>query len=402
MKKKIIIIALALLVLGIWTVRMFRGGIKLEMVGHGEMEKSYAFDALVIRDEKVINTQKSGVLESVVKDSQVVGKNRHVASIYESEIDDEAKSSLAAINARIDEITKARDELSGLAVAELRVESTMNLRTDEITQAIEDGNMEKVVSVHNELNLLNDKKNAMENGKNYTDDILNGLLESKAEYESKLGDSKEDLYSPIAGVYSTHMDGFEEIVTMSAIGTMTPYDFESIYKMKGTSPKDENSGAVCKIIDNSGWAVAFLASQKEISGFKEGSQVYVRTKNSEKDAKGRISYISTPVNGNYLVTVTSEESTEWANKERFISIDLIRNKYKGLKVPIKALHVADGKTGVYVVIDGIVYFKNVNVLYKDTSYAIVEEDNTAKGGLLLYDEVVVSSSKKLKSGDRIT
>ncbi len=402
MKKKIIIISLALIILGIWTVKMFRGGIKLEMVGHGEMEKSYAFDALVIRDEKVINAQKTGVLESVVRDSQLVRRNRHVASIYESEIDDEAKSSLAAINARIEEITKARDELSSLAVAELRVESTMNIRTDEITQAIEDGNMEKVVSVHNELNLLNDKKNAMENGKNYTDDILSGLMDSKAEYERKLGSSKQDLYSPIAGIYSPHMDGFEEIVTMSAVGTMTPYDFESIYKMKGTSPKDENSEAVCKIIDNSGWAVAFLATQKEIAGFKEGSQVYLRTKNSEKDAKGRISYISTPVNGNYLVTVTSEESTEWANKERFISIDLIRNKYKGLRVPIKALHVADGKTGVYVVIDGIVYFKKVNVLYKDASYAIVEEDNTVQGGLLLYDEVIVSSNKKFKSGDRIT
>ena len=172
MKKKIIIISLALIILGIWTVKMFRGGIKLEMVGHGEMEKSYAFDALVIRDEKVINAQKTGVLESVVRDSQLVRKNRHVASIYESEIDDEAKSSLAAINARIEEITKARDELSSLAVAELRVENTMNIRTDEITQAIEDGNMEKVVSVHNELNLLNDKKNAMENAFILADQLM--------------------------------------------------------------------------------------------------------------------------------------------------------------------------------------------------------------------------------------
>lgn len=399
-KIRIAVILVAAVILVIWLSGLFRGGIRTEMVGHGNMEKSYSFDAIVVRNETLINSSKSGVLESMVKDREVVRRGKHVASIYESEIDEEAKAELSAINVRIDEIKRAREESTGLAIGEFRMESTMDLRTADITRAIENGDAEKVVSIHSELNLLNDKKNAIQNGSDYSDDILDSLMKSKAEFEQKLGSSGEDLFSPVAGIYSTNIDGFEEIITTDSLGTMTPYDFEIIYKMKDDAKKEVSS--VCKIIDNSDWSVAFLATQKEIAGFKEGSSVYVRTKNSVSDSKARISYISTPVNGNYLVAVTSEVSCEWAVRDRFVTIDLIRNKYQGLKVPIKALRVVDGVTGVYTVVDGIVYFKKVNVLYKDSGHAIVEENNTQRGNLLLYDEVVVSSNKKLKEGDRIS
>jgi len=64
--------------------------------------------------------------------------------------------------------------------------------------------------------------------------------------------------------------------------------------------------------------------------------------------------------------------------------------------------VLDGQTGVYVVVDGIVKFKKVKVLYKDTGYVIVEENNASTGGLLLYDEIIVSSSKTFKDGEKIS
>ena len=89
-------------------------------------------------------------------------------------------------------------------------------------------------------------------------------------------------------------------------------------------------------------------------------------------------------------------------KDRFVKISLIKNKYSGLKIPVEALRVNDGKTGVYVVVDGIVKFKKAKVLYKDDGYAIVEENNISQGGLLLYDEVIVSSSRKVKEGDKIS
>ena len=179
-------------------------------------------------------------------------------------------------------------------------------------------------------------------------------------------------------------------------------DFNTIKNMKVSAEDIKKSGYQCKIIDNFTWSVAFTANKDEISKLKKGSVVYVRNANSPKDMKAVVSYISTPTNDKYVVIVTSDIKCDWAMKDRFVKIDLIKNKYSGLKVPIKALRVRDGKTGVYVVVDGIVKFKNANVLYKDSGYAIVEENNTSRGGLLLYDEIIVSSSKEYKVGDKIS
>lgn len=404
MKKILKIVAIPGIILIIVTIisLIFSDGITYEVIRHGEMEKSYSFSAMVIRNETVILSQKSGVLESHVDNGEMIRKNKHIASIYESKIDENTKRTIERINARIDEITKIKDQFSASEIGAYQLDGVMDSKMRDLSDAMEKGDMKEVTALANELNLLNDRKNALQKGADYTEDTLKALLAEKAEAEKELGSSKQDLFSPAAGIYTTDVDGFERLLTPNAIGEMTPYEFDAIKKMNENDRAKPKANEVCKIIEGTEWSVAFVATEKELSKLKEGSKVYIRAKNHEEDSEARISYISTPVNGNYLVIATSDKDCTWAMKERFVEIDLIRSKHTGLKVPIAALRVKDGKTGVFAVVDGIVYFKEVNVLYKDSVYAIVEEDNTSHGGLLLYDEVVVSSRRELKEGERIS
>ena len=404
MKKILKIVAIPGIILIIVTIisLIFSDGITYEVIRHGEMEKSYSFSAMVIRNETVILSQKSGVLESHVDNGEMIRKNKHIASIYESKIDENTKRTIERINARIDEITKIKDQFSASEIGAYQLDGVMDSKMRDLSDAMEKGDMKEVTALANELNLLNDRKNALQKGADYTEDTLKALLAEKAEAEKELGSSKQDLFSPAAGIYTTDVDGFERLLTPNAIGEMTPYEFDAIKKMNEKDRAKPKANEVCKIIEGTEWSVAFVATEKELSKLKEGSRVYIRAKNHEEDSEARISYISTPVNGNYLVIATSDKDCTWAMKERFVEIDLIRSKHTGLKVPIAALRVKDGKTGVFAVVDGIVYFKEVHVLYKDSVYAIVEEDNTSHGGLLLYDEVVVSSRRELKEGERIS
>ena len=404
MKKtvKILVISWIIFLILVIAVNLFNRSIKIEMVQHGEMEKAYSFDAMVIRDETVIKAKKSGVLESMVDDNEMVRKNKHIASIYESEVDGNTKSKLASINMRIEEISKVREESANVVSAGFIIESAMDDKVLELTRAMEEGDVQKAISAKSEINLLNDKKNVWKKGKDHTDDVLDSLIREKKEYEKKLGNAKEDLYSPVSGIYSTNIDGYEELLTSDAIGSMTPDDYNSILKMDISREEAIKKGYPCKIIDNFTWSVAFIAKEEEVSKLKKGSSVYVRNSGSSKDMYARVSYISAPERGKYVVVVTSDVSCDWAMKDRFVKISLIKNKYSGLKIPVEALRVNDGKTGVYVVVDGIVKFKKAKVLYKDDGYAIVEENNISQGGLLLYDEVIVSSSRKVKEGDKIS
>lgn len=404
MKKtvKILIVSWIIFLILVIAVNLFNRSIKIEMVQHGEMEKAYSFDAMVIRDETVIKAKKTGVLESMVDDNEMVKKNKHIASIYENEVDGNTKSKLASVNMRIEEISKVREESANVVSAGFIIESAMDEKVLELTRAIEEGDVQKAISAKSEINLLNDKKNVWKKGKDHTDDVLDNLVKEKKEYEKKLGNAKEDLYSPVSGIYSTNIDGYEELLTSDAIGTMTPDDYNSILKMDISREEAIKKGYPCKIIDNFTWSVAFIAKEEEVSKLKTGSSVYVRNSGSSQDMYARVSYISAPERGKYVVIVTSDVSCDWAMKDRFVKISLIKNKYSGLKIPVEALRVNDGKTGVYVVVDGIVKFKKAKVLYKDAGYAIVEENNVSQGGLLLYDEVIVSSSRKVKEGDKIS
>ena len=402
MKKafKLLLITVIVLFVGINAIKFFNPEIKTDMVQHGEMEMSYSLDALIIRNETVVTADRSGVLESMVTENEMVRKDKHIASIYESEVDESAKKKLIYINERINEIQTARAAATDNFSDDYRVESSIDSKVTEMISASESHDVSKLVRLKNELALLNDKKNALSGDTKKADEILNTLQAEKTQYEGKLSKSKQDLFSPASGIYSTNIDGFEKLVTDASTENLLPDDLETLLKTKITSEDIKKSQIVCKVIDSFEWAASVIVTQNELSNIKIGDTVYLRNHNFSDDAVATVTYISTPQNGKYVLTATSDATCTWATEERIASIDLVKKRYSGLKVPISAIRVKDDITGVYTVVDSIVHFKKVNILYKNNKYAIVEENNAQNGGLLLYDEVITSGNK-IKDGMRI-
>lgn len=403
MKKsvKLLIAAAVVVFAAVNILKCFNPKIKTEMVLHGEMEKSYSFDAMIIRDESVVKADSNGVLESMVSENEMVKKGKHVASIYENAVDENIKKKLIHVNERIAEIKNAGSSATDSFGDNYRAESNIDAKISEMIDASQERDVSKLVSIKNELGLLNDKKNALSGDSSQTREILNSLQKEKAGYEKNLSDSHQDLFSPTSGIYSTKIDGYEELVTPASAMEMTPSDFESVKDTKISKETIAESGIVCKIIDSYEWSVAVIVTDEELSSLKTGDTVYIRNHSSADDAKAVIKYISSPENGKYVLTAASDVACSWAMDKRFVKIDLIKKKYSGLKVPASALRVKDDVAGVYTASDGIVQFKPVNILYKNGTYAIVEENNTLGRGLLLYDEVIVSSGRNIKSGMRI-
>lgn len=402
MKKafKFLLITAIVLFIGVNAIKFFNPEIKTDMVSHGEMEMSYSLDALIIRNETVVTADRSGVLESMVTENEMVRKDKHIASIYESEVDENAKKKLIYINERINEIQNARAAATDNFSDDYRVESSISGKITEMIKASAEHDVSKMMKLKNELGLLNDKKNALSGNIEKADQILNSLKSQKAEYEGKLSRAKQDLFSPASGIYSTNVDGFEKLVTDASAKNMLPDDLETLLKTKITADDIKKSQIVCKVIDSFEWSASVIVTQNELSNIKMGDTVYLRNHNSSEDAVATVTYISTPQNGKYVLTATSDATSSWAMEERIASIDLVKKRYSGLKVPIAAIRVKDDITGVYTVVDSIVRFKKVNILYKNNKYAIVEENNTQNGGLLLYDEVITSGNK-IKDGMRL-
>jgi len=76
----------------------FSDRISYEIIKYGSMEKSESFEAIIIRDETVVEAKGEGIVESMVSEYEMVKKNKRIASIYESKVDDGAKARLEDIN----------------------------------------------------------------------------------------------------------------------------------------------------------------------------------------------------------------------------------------------------------------------------------------------------------------
>ena len=100
-------------------------------------------------------------------------------------------------------------------------------------------------------------------------------------------------------------------------------------------------------------------------------------------------------------------------EERYLDIELIKNTYEGLKVPNESIVEHDKIKGVFIKdISGIVRFRPVEILARDTQNAIVSEGENGrikiiKDGkeelvktLQVFDEIFIDGSQ-VKEGQLI-
>jgi len=99
--------------------------------------------------------------------------------------------------------------------------------------------------------------------------VLNDLKAQKERYEKQLSASKQNLYAPRAGLYSTLIDGFEQVLGGESLKAMTVDNFKTIRDTK-YEPSDGAQAPVCKIVSNVEWYAAMLVDSEKASSMTIG------------------------------------------------------------------------------------------------------------------------------------
>jgi len=394
MKKFLLrVLIVCLVVFQIWNIAiLFNPPVKSEMVRYGTIENSAEYDGLIIRDESVIISDASGVLESVATENSVVKKGKHIASVYTGNVDSESQTKLKQINARISEITGSQTGNLAFDGDKAKIENHISTRVSDMIININDKNISNVSQLKSDLNVLHSKKLQISGENGSATAVLNDLKAQKERYEKQLSASKQNLYAPRAGLYSTLIDGFEQVLGGESLKAMTVDNFKTIRDTK-YEPSDGAQAPVCKIVSNVEWYAAMLVDSEKASSMTIGQSVYIKIGESPSEYKAVVSYISPADGKKCVVGVTATEYSEEALKNRKAKITLISNKYSGIKIPVEAIRVNNGVQGVYTVTEGLMKFKTADIVYKDNKYAIVKEDASNNGSVLLYDEVVIEAKE---------
>ena len=85
---------------------------------------------------------------------------------------------------------------------------------------------------------------------------------------------------------------------------------------------------------------------------------------------------------------------------RLQSVKIVQDSINGIKVPVGALRIVDGKEGVYILYGSKVFFCEIDIIGRNENYYIAANPDlsvTPYGVLCVYDNIIVSG-KNLYEG----
>ncbi|MBE7027074.1 MAG: hypothetical protein E7410_05920 [Ruminococcaceae bacterium] len=395
MRKYAWIYIIVSIIVAIWGVRYFMNKpVQTEVARMIEHENTISASAVLVRNEITYKTQSGGSLQPQVFDEARVAKGKKIATMYTQGIDSALKAELDSVSEKIAklEATTSQNQIFGSDI--MAIETRIKSGVSEVIEASISSDLSNLSVISQELNALVGTQKEISGAKSPRQTALKELYAKKREVEGRIDSSKKDIYSTGAGVYISGVDGCENFLTPDAVMNMSIEEFNSLSLPKRAEPKDkyEAGEEVCKTVDNGIWYVAACIKKDELGDMEKGDYVSVRIPELDTDkVDARVEFVSEQEGEYALVLISSKHYIKNVYSERCVNLDIIKNTYYGLKIPVSAIRVEDEQTGVFVNTDGVARFRKIDILYKNDEYAVVEK-SAKEGYLRLYDPVITNGS----------
>ena len=396
-KGNLAMIIFIFVILGIFLVEVYSVThieLKTQTAGISTVYDTISANALVVRNETVIPDSGDGITVVGCDNGDKIKKGGSVAMVFSSE--QEAVS-----------YSKYRELSRQLAQYESLVSQTVGQSAD--LETVDKDIEQKVVDYALSLdeNNINDEKENL-NSVLIRRQILIGEQVDLQSYVTSLTNElsqydavapKKQITTDVSGVFSTYTDGFEGLVDYDSAVDMSVDEFKSI-KEKIDSSTVTQSGNIGKVITEYNWYLQALVDSERVKNLENGDYVEVVLKgDSNTVLNAKIVTGAEPElnNTQTLLVLRCDKMDESLAELRCADIAIRLKKHEGIKVPADALHVVDGKKGVYVLIASQVKFRQVNVIYSDNDYVLVEYDSSVSNGIHLYDKII-TQGKDLEDG----
>ena len=342
-----------------------------------------------VRDEQVIYSGNSKYFDVVIANGGKVSKNGIVANVYSTE-------NAAKIQSQIRELRQKIDEYKSVSKS-----GSSEGDSSAYTAAIN----KDILDISDSI-CKNDPSAAFESASDFlvsvikykisvgeiTDysDTIDDLEDRMDELESQSSAVTKRLTSTVSGYFSYNADGVETTLPMSVTDEITPESFDFIKSECEKASSVDN--AIGKVVVGSDWRLCFKSDADKFEKIRVGSPLYIRIPSlAENKIKCSVVDIKKDNEDVYIV-LQSNVVTGDILSQRSCEIEVIVDSYEGLRIDKNALRKIDGKNGVFVKSNGILRYREVNVLYIGSTYAVIEYDPMKKSNVQAYDEVVVKGS----------
>jgi hypothetical protein len=379
---------------GIYLYRSFNAEETVTTVYTYTAEDRIEVTGYLVRSETVIGGASSELMEVVLDEGEKVAKGGTVANIYSSQ---EAASRQKEMDSIISQLERLENLDSGSsyssdskALDESIVNAIIRLREDLATDSGRDlsGDSDTL------QDLVFEREYLYSGTGNLAEDISN-LASQLSKLQSASTGGSQKVTASLSGIYSSVVDGYENVLTPDSLTDLTPSVLAS---WEGTQETVDDKSNIGKLIDSQTWYYATTMDEEDAQ--RMGSTVTLRfTSDFTDEITMTVKSISQAEDGQVAVVFSTNKYLTQTTQLRYQSADLVYDSTTGLRVPLSAIQVDEtGQQGVYVITGTQHEWKPVNVIYRDSEFCLVESTEEGKATALHSGDTVVVKGKNIEDG----
>ena len=311
--------------------------VNVETVGYGGLDTPARYTGLIVRDEYVVKSNRSGQPFYQFSEGEYVSKNAVVCTVKDTGSTNELESKLDQVDKDILKSQKTRSDLSAFSEDITRIEDNIQRTVD--TYA---GNAMK-----SDANYLYDMKEQVQSFMTQRNQIwlsenvesLSKLSLEKNQYEQQLAQNMSALTAKESGIVAFSYDGLEETLTSETVGDVKKAQIgenkpKYISKAKYVSEGDP----LFKIITSNQWyIVSYLPNSAVVNWAKGETKVMnLQLDDDVIPINAKIAALEAGEKETKVTFSTYQQMTHFLNS-RTLEFYLAGAVTEGLKVPNDAI-----------------------------------------------------------------
>ena len=356
-------------------------------------EDSFEFEAITIRDEKVLENNSSGTVIPLAHDGKRVAKGDTIAVVCNSEDDAASYTMLEQAKAEYLRYANISDkngmqELSADKLNE-QIDSAYSDIMDAVSTGIYDSLEQSAADYADKCaskQILTEGSVDISSKLTAIEQKINTLTAENIKYSS--------VTTPNSGYYINTVDGYESVIDYNSVMSLSAEDIQKAIESEPVS----GGSYLGKIVESYRWYVAGSVDGKYASSFKTGRSITVNFPDEGiKHVTMKVESVKVSDGKATVILSSTLMDEEYANM-RIETVEVITKSCTGYKVPSEAIRFdSENNSGIYVLRGKIISFINTDIIYSSDDYVIISSEDEDGSGVAMYDEVIVKG-KDLKDG----
>ena len=383
---QVVMIVIAVALVGLLAYSAFSGTrdtLNTALVYEYEVGYGCTTDGYLVRDEETIGSAwPINVLSRA--DGEKVGAGQLVARGYQTSTAREQQEEADSLSERLEQLEYAYSEPLSVSETE-QLQST--LLSSLVSWAVARENGEETHSgLGSSIKGQTLRLYAGESDRALLASQITEIQQRLTKLRADISNGSNAVTISGSGWFSSAVDGYETVLTVDALQTLTLDELEHL------EPKDVASGLIGRLSRSERWYFVCPVPSTYLSKVDVGDFVSVTFSGVVGGAIEMAVWRMGPEeDGQRLVVLTTRQFLSKVIDLRAQTAQLAFQSYTGLRVPKSAICYEDDQTGGYVGESSYAKWKPVRILYDAGESYVVAQDKSSTANLWAGDEVIVGN-----------